>query len=859
MLTLCLMASLGFAMPPRQTPVYKNPLMPVERRVEDLLKRMTLEEKLNQVRCDIREEIYKPALATTGFGEVYDVLVPLDARQSAEKANELQQIAMKSRLGIPLMIHNEALHGLVVNGATSFPQAIGLAATWDPDLMGDVAGAIADEAKARGTRRVLSPVINVVRDARWGRVEETYGEDPVLTSRMGVAFVKAFETRGVCTTPKHFVDNVGDGGRDSHAIHIDEQSLREVYLPPFEAVVRQGGARSIMTAYNSLNGRACTANHWLLTDLLKHEYGFTGLVGSDYGATDGILGAHHNAEDPEDAAAQALNAGLDMEWPNVYIWGKPLEAALHDGKTSMKALDDAVRRILRNKFEIGLFENPLVDPDMAEKVVQSDEHKRLALKAAREAIVLLKNQSDLLPLKKDLKSIALIGPSANSPMPLGGYSGYNIPTVSVMQGLKDKLGDSVKIEWTKGSSYKNAEEMPTIEPSGFVGLTAEYFANRHFSGAPALTRSESKIDFDVDRDTVATNFPKNDISVRWTGKLVAPKTGDYTFTTTSDDGVRLTVGGRRLIDDWSEHAPVTDKTTVHLEAGMPVDFTLEYFQAAGGGVIRLGWGLPGRESTAIQDAVDLAKRSDVAIVVAGIREGEGQDRAFLDLPGDQEELIRQVSATGTPTVVVLIAGAPVTMTHWIDGVGAVVDAWYPGQQGGTALADVLFGDVNPGAKLPITFPRSVGQCPIYYNLQPSGRGYDYVDLTGQPEFPFGFGLSYTKFSYANLSITPNASASGPFVVSFDVTNTGQVAGDEVPQLYVRDVVASMVRPLKELKDFKRIHLAPGETRKVSFSLSRDELAFYNAAMKKVTEPGQFRVMIGSSSADIRLDGSFELK
>ncbi|MDR3689222.1 MAG: glycoside hydrolase family 3 C-terminal domain-containing protein [Fimbriimonas sp.] len=839
-------------------PIYKDAHQPIEARVEDLLKRMTLQEKLNQLRCD--GELWDKAIDTVGFGETLDILRPLTSLEAAKRANEVYSRSLKSRLGIPIVIHDEALHGLIANGTTSFPQSIGMAATWDPSIVSRGATAIAEEARARGVRHVLSPVINVIRDARWGRVEETYGEDPLLSSRMGVAFVKAFESHGVATTPKHYVDNSGDGGRDSHSINITERLLREVYLPPFEAVVKEAGASTIMSAYNSLNGRACSANHWLLTDVLRNEYGFKGWVASDYGATSGIMDQHHNAGTPEETAAAALNAGMDSEWPGVYIWGKGLDDAVKHGLISQKTVDESVRRVLRIKFKTGMFDAPFADPEHVEQIVQSEAHRKVALDAAREAMTLLKNDNQTLPLSKTLKSIAVLGPNAKDQIPLGGYSGFNIPTVSVLDGIKAKVGPGVSVEWAKGSDFGGSKGMPAVSARAFRDLKGEYFANQDLSGEPAIVRQDAQIDFNWGTQSPDKSIANTHFSARWTGKLVAETSGDYTISLTSDDGARMWINGVKVIDDWNVHAAKMDEAKIHVEAGQPVDFKIEYFQEAGDAVLQLGWGMVGVANPEIAEAVELAKRSDVAIVVAGIIEGEGQDRAYLDLPGNQEELIKAVAATGKPVVVVLIAGSPVTMQHWIAQVPAILDAWYPGQEGGTAIADVLFGDVNPGGKLPMTFPLSVGQCPTYYNLEPSGRGYDYVDLSGRPQFPFGFGLSYTTFAYSNLNISPAKPDSKQTVtVSFDVENTGKVAGDEVPQLYLHQAVSSIVRPIKSLQDFARITLGPGEKKSVTFTLKPDQLAIWNEKMKRVIEKGRFDVMIGASSDDIRLSGSFSEK
>lgn len=835
-----------------QVPPYKSPQLPIEVRVEDLLKRMTLEEKLNQLRCD--RQHWEDKISTTGYGQTLDILRPMKSLEAAKRANEVQRMAQKNRLGIPIVIHDEALHGLIGDGTTSFPQSIAMAATWDPAMTGRVAAAIAEESRARGVRHVLAPVINVIRDARWGRVEETYGEDPLLTSRMGVAYVKAFETRGVATNPKHYVVNAGDGGHDSFAIDISERALREVYLPPFEAVVKEGGASTLMSAYNSLNGRAMSANRWLLTDILRGEWGFKGWVASDYGATEGIWYTHHQASNAKECAAAAINAGLDSQWPDDSIWSKGLDDAVKEGLVSRKTIDESVRRVLRVKFKTGMFEDPWANPDHVLEIVQSPAHKQAALDAAREAITLLKNDNETLPLKKGIKSIAVLGPTAKDGIPLGGYSGANVPMVSVVDGIKTRVGPGVKVEWAMGSSFRQERAFPPISGSVFRSLKGEYFDNQTLTGTPKLIRNDLQLAFDWGRSSPDGALPNDHFSARWTGNIVPEKSGDYTLSLKADDGVRLWVDGKLLIDDWSVHPAQASLASLHVEAGVPLNIKLEYFENDGDASLSLGWGPTASQSPEVADAVELVNRSDVAVIVAGIIEGEAQDRAKLGLPGSQEELIRQVAATGKPFVVVLMAGSPVTMEGWIDRVPALIDAWYPGQEGGTAIADVLFGDVNPGGKLPMTFPRDVAQCPIYYNIAPSGRGYDYVDMSGSPRFPFGFGLSYTTFGYSDLKITPDKRG---VTVSFTLTNTGAVAGDEVPQLYLHQQVASIVRPIKELKDFARVHLAPGEKRTVTFTLPPDAMALWNEKMKRVIEPGRFDVMIGSSSADIRLRGTFD--
>lgn len=831
---------------------YKDPKQPIEVRVNDLLKRMTLEEKLNQLRCD--GSLWEKYITTTSYGETLDILRPLTSLAAAKRANEVQALSKKSRLGIPMVIHDEALHGLIGNGTTSFPQSISMAATWDPSSVGSVAAAIAEETRARGVRHVLSPVINVIRDARWGRVEETYGEDTLLTSRMGVAFVREFEKRGIATTPKHYVVNAGDGGRDSHSINISERQLREIYLPPFEAVVKEADASTIMSAYNSLNGRACSANRWLLTDILRNEWGFKGWVASDYGAVSGIQFQHRNTGSEKETAAAALNAGMESEWPGVYIWGRGLDDAVKEGMISKATVDEAVRRVLRIKFKTGTFDEPFADPAHVEQIVQSPKHKQIALDAARKAMTLLKNDSGVLPLSKNLGSLAVIGPVAKDGMPLGGYSGFNIQTVSVLDGIKALLGPNTKVGYAQGASFGGSSELPAISGSVLRDIKGEYFDNKTLSGSPKLVRKDTEISFDWGDNAPASELPADGFSVRWTGRIVPEKTGDVAIGVSADDGSRLWLNGQKVIDDWSVHARKTTTTSFHVEAGVPVDFKLEYYEESGQASCTLGWKTLGSLDTGIEEAVELAKRSDAAVICVGVIEGEAQDRAHLDLPGNQEELIEKVAATGKPVVVVLIAGSPVTMERWYGRVPAILDAWYPGQEGGTAVAEALFGDVNPGGKLPMTFPLNVGQVPIYYNMEPSGRGYDYVDLTGKPLLPFGHGLSYTTFEYSNLKIAPTTG--GGFTISFSVKNSGSVTGDEVPQLYLHQLVSSVVRPLKELKDFNRITLQPGETKTITFAVTRAQLAIWNEKMKKVVEPGKYDVMVGSSSDDIRLNGSF---
>jgi beta-glucosidase len=848
-------------------PVYLDSRASVEDRVRDLMGRMTLEEKIAQLQCVSQPPRRKDRVPHEGIGQMAVVLRRFSPVEGAENANRIQKLmADNTHLKIPVIIHDEGLHGLVANGATSFPQAIGLASTFDTTLMREVATVIAQEARSRGIRQLLSPVINIARDARWGRVEETYGEDPFLTSRMGVAFCSSLEREGVISTPKHYVANVGDGGRDSYPIEYSERLLREVYLPPFKACFHEAHATSVMAAYNALDGLPCSANHWLLTDLLRDEWGFQGFVVSDYGSVGGILDAHHTAATKEDAAREAIEAGLDVELPGIYIYGEPLLHAVREGKVSESTVDRAVSRVLAAKFRLGLFEHVTVDPASAGKINGSEKHRMLALSAARKAIVLLKNIHDVLPLSKDLKTLALIGPRADV-VSLGGYSGFGMKVVAPLEGIRKTVSKGTTVRYEKGCDLVTSALPPVPEEflvppdahPGEHGLKGEYFGNMELAGKPALVRIDKQIQFDWNSGSPGPQLPSEHFSVRWTGKLLSPATGDVRVSVTSDDGARLYIDGKLVVDSWHDRGPSSDIITLGLQAGKARDIRLEYYQNGGGASASLGWEFKSDSDKQFKAAVEAARTSSAAVIVVGINEGEGEDRANLDLPGEQEDLISAVAETGVPTVVVLVNGGAVTMGKWINKVSAIVEGWYGGEEEGTAIADVLFGDYNPGAKLPITFPQFVGQVPLYYDHKPTGRGDDYVDLSGKPQFPFGFGLSYTRFDYSNLRISPStADAHGIVGISVDIRNIGTRKGDEVVQLYLHDGVRSVTRPVKELKGFQRVTLDANEQRTVSFTLNVADLSFLDEHMHSVVQPGSVDVLIGSSSEDIRQKGTFEI-
>ncbi len=761
--------------PTAQLP-YRDARLPVDQRVADLLGRMTLEEKIAQTESIWVRDQYKSLadekgnfspdqktqeLLKLGLGQMSGVSQAASdsekatapyfgkgPRATAEFTNAVQKFVIEnSRLGIPVTFHEEALHGLASPGATSFPQAIALAGTWDVELVREIFSVAALEGRTRGAHQVLSPVVDLARDPRWGRMEETYGEDPYLTSRLGVAAVQGFQGTGpsvdkrhVVATLKHFAGhgqpesgtNVGPG-------NFSERLLREVFFYPFEIAVKEGRVMSLMPSYNEIDGVPSHGNKWLLQNILREEWGFDGLVVSDYFGINELMTRHHVAASQAAAAKRALEAGVDLELPHTQC-NNTLVQQIKDGLVSEATLDKAVARILKIKFLLGLFEDPYVNPDEAEKVSETKESSALALRAAHEAITLLKNENNLLPLDRNkIRSIAVIGPNAGH-VELGEYSGGPTRKISILQGIKDKVGDRIKVNYAEGCKITTSEQ-----PSWF-------------------------------KDDVRLSNPADD-----------------------------------------------DKR--------------------------------------IADAVKAARASDVAVVVVGdnvetTREGWAEnhlgDRDSLDLLGRQNDLVKAIVETGKPTIVVLIGGRALSINYIAENVPAIFEGWYLGQETGVAVADVLFGDYNPSGKLPITIPRNAGQVPNYYYHKPTARR-GYLFSNKDPLFAFGHGLSYTNFKYANLRVSPDKTGpQGQATVTVDITNTGKIAGDEIVQMYIRDEVSSVTRPIKELKGFARIHLAPGETKTVQFPITPDRLSFLNEDMNRVVEPGTFSIMVGPGSRSEQL-------
>jgi beta-glucosidase len=737
-------------------PAYRISNLPIQERISDLLERMTLEEKAAQLigpfGLDEGDGQFSLEFArknfSAGISYVNSHHARRKTRQTVEFLNSLQKFLLEeTRLGIPALVLGEGLHGYMAHEATSFPQALGLASAWDPDLHERVFSTVAREMRARGAHYVLSPVLDLARDPRWGRTEETYGEDPYLVSRLGVAAVRGLQGDGfsgdpahVLATAKHFAAHgQPEGGTNAAPANYAERSLREEFFAPFKAVVQEAKIGSVMASYNEINGIPSHVNTWLLQDLLRDEWGFDGIVISDGWGVDDLYRLHFVAAGEADAARQSFSSGVDVELGRCFRY---LAEAVESGQIPLALLNKAVARVLKVKFQMGLFENPFVDVDEALRITNCAEHKALALETAHKSIILLKNEGSLLPLDPSkLGSLAVIGPNA-AEVRLGGYSGDPGCAVSVLDGIRQQAGDQIQILYAQG-----------------CGITQ------------------------------STSGPQ----MWWQDAVIPPD-------------------------------PVTDDAL-------------------------------------LAEALKTARQADIILLVLGdneqtCREGWSEthlgDRDTLDLPGRQEDLLRSVVETGKPVILLLLHGRPASINYAAENIPAILEGWYLGQAAGTAAADVLFGKVNPGGKLPITIPRSVGQIPAYYYHKPSARR-GYLFTSKQPLFPFGHGLSYTSFAYddpqlSTVTISPYESTS----LSVNVTNTGNRPGDEVVQLYIHDILSSRVtRPLKLLKGFQRITLLPGETRTVTFTIDRKQLEFLDENIQPLVEPGQFDLMVGGSSDQVK--------
>ena len=801
----------------------------VESRIDSILDKMTVEEKIDML---------------GGVNDFYTRPIP--------------------RLGVPSLKMSDGPMGVHDYGlTTAYPAVIALAASWDVDLAHRFGVAMGSDARARGVHFILAPGMNIYRAPMNGRNFEYFGEDPFLASRMAVNEIKGIQEEGVIATAKHFAGNNSEFARMTLSSDIDERTLREIYLPAFEASVKEAKVGAVMDAYNLVNGVYMTANNHLNNETLKKEWGFNGIVMSDWGAThDGVA---------------AANGGLDLEMPSpLFMNREALLPALKDGRISIETIDDKIRRILRKAIEFGFFDRQQTDTSIP---FYSQEGRQAALEAARGGMVLLKDTGSLLPLDETkLKTIAVIGPDAYPAVISAGGSAETKPfnSVSYLEGISNRLGTKVRVLYDVDVPVLN----PLFENSEFVtalggenGLKGEYFDNEDMKGTPVLVRTDRQVHFDWGEGSFAPGQPVDHFAIRWTGYFIPKESGDYQFFTSADDGVRLYIDDERAIDDWLPHSQTLDTCSKHLEGGKAYKIRLEYFDSVSTAIV--GFGVTRADSYVGNRTKELAAKADAVIICVGFddkTEGEGFDRRF-QLPGGQDELIRQISAVNKNTIVVITAGGNVDMTQWIDKVPAVLDAWYPGQEGGTALAQIVFGDYSPSGKLPVSFERRWEDNPVFHSYYPAmGEsrvqysegvfvGYRHYDRSEtKPLFPFGFGLSYTSFAYSNLSVTPaSGNLDQPVTVSFEVKNAGRREGAEVAELYVGDPHASVPRPVKELKGFAKVSLQPGESKRVSIHLDRRAFSFYDVGKKDWNaEPGAFNILIGGSSDKIQLQGTFNL-
>jgi beta-glucosidase len=769
-------------------------------------------------------------------------------------------------LGIPSLKMSDGPMGVHDYGpTTAYPASIALAASWDVDLAKRVGEMMGKDARARGVHFILGPGMNIYRAPMNGRNFEYFGEDPFLASRMAVSVIKGIQEQGVIATAKHFTANNEEYGRLEVSSDVDERTLREIYLPAFEASVKEAKVGAVMDAYNPVNGVFMTENGYLNNEILKKEWGFDGILMSDWGAT-------------HDTVA-AANGGLDLEMPSpAYMHKDEILPAIKEGKVSTATIDDKVRRILRQAVEFGFLDRPQTDTDIP---LLNPRGRQVALEEAREGMVLLKNEGNILPLDRSkAKTIAVIGSDAYPAVIGGGGSSLTKPfnAVSYLEGVTNYPGTNAQILYTVDvppfdDVFQNSEFV--IAPGGSSGLKGEYFNNDKLEGSPALVRTDPHVNFHWGDGSYTATAPVDHFSARWTGYFIPKTSGDYSFYTNSDDGVRLYLDDDRVIDDWQRHSETVNSFVRRLDAGKPYKIKLEYFELVGSATV--SFGVSATELFVGNETKALAEKADAVILCVGFdasNETEGADRTFR-LPPGQDELIRRITSVNKHTIVVLTAGGNVDMNGWIDKVPGLIHAWYPGQEGGTALAQILFGDYSPSGKLPASFERRWEDNPTYNSYYPAQGtkrvqysegifvGYRHFDRSEvKPRFAFGYGLSYTTFRYSNLSITPDDGSmkdKDTVTVSFDLTNTGNREGAEVAQLYVGDLHASAPRPVKELKGFARLSLKPGETRRATIQLNRRALSFFDTKTKGwIAEPGKFSILIGASSEDIRLQGSFVL-
>lgn len=825
---------------------FNNPNLTTEQRVNDLVSRMTVDEKISQLMDS------SPAI---------------------------------KRLGIPeYNWWNESLHGVARAGyATVFPQSISIASSWDRRLIFDVASAISDEARAkhheylrRGQHGMYqgltfwSPNINIFRDPRWGRGHETYGEDPFLTGQLGLNFVNGLQGTNekylkVIATAKHFAVHSGpEPSRHEFNAETSDIDLYETYLPAFRTLVKEGHVYSVMGAYNRFRGESASASPFLF-NILRKDWGFNGYIVSDCGAVTDIWKWHKITSDAATASALAVKTGLDLECGSSY---KSLKEALERKLLTEADIDITLKRLFTARFKLGMFDPEEIVPyaQIPYSANNNSAHDYLARVASRKSIVLLKNQNNTLPLSKNIKTVAVIGPNANDVQSLwGNYSGIPSNPVSVLKGIQNKLEPNSKVLYAKGTDLAKGVPAMKVIPSvyfqnenGTQGLTAEYFDNSKWEGKPLFTRTDDNIDFHWDIDTPDSRMKMGNYSVRWTGYLVAPKSGTYNITEWSKPFMTVEIEGGKNTGGKNNHHPRIRPQKIQLEAGKKYKIEVKYQNFYGDAIAQLLWAEP--EENILQEAVQTANQADAVVLVLGLNERlegeemkveadgfEGGDRTSLNLPANQEELMKAMIATGKPVVLVLINGSALSINWANDNVPAILTAGYPGQQGGNAIADVLFGDYNPAGRLPVTYYKSVDQLPPFENYNMKGRTYRYFDK--KPLYPFGFGLSYTKFKYSNLKFPANPSSEKNFDVTVDVTNIGERDGDEVVELYLKDEKASTPRPIIQLEGFERISLKKGESKTVRFTITPRQLSLIDTKGQRVIEPGWFTISVGGKQPD----------
>lgn len=815
--------------------IYKNKALPIDQRVEDLLKQMTLEEKVQQV---------------TGKG--------FDTRPN-------------ERLGIPSLLLADGPLGVRSGKSTAFPSGVSMGATWDTTLIWNIGKALGEETKAKGLNCLLGPCVNIHRSAYGGRNFESFSEDPYLSSRLAVVYVKGLQSTGVSSSVKHYAGNEYEWERSIANTVADKRTMEEIYYPPFKAAIKEADAWTVMCGYNKFNGVYCCENEVLLNQVLKKDWGFKGLVVSDWGATHSTIASAKN--------------GLDLEMPDGQYFGKSLLEAVKKGEVSEKDLDEMVRRNLYVLYKTGLMDAPM-KKDTSH--INSPLHRSLAAEGARKSIVLLKNENNVLPIKKDnIKKIAVIGPAAAIAIIGGGGSSQVTPVnaLTSYETIKKRVGKGVQVEYKIGDT--NALDMVSIReiPSKFLftdskkqinGIKGEYFNNVKLEGKPDAIRIDKNVNFDFGTDPPHKEISANRFSVRWSGKLLAPATRNYRFDLICDDGAKVYIDNKLLISDWNNGAPRLNSGHIKLQANKVYDIKVEYFDNELGAICQIGWNYVENEELKpgnMQDAITLAKSSDVALVFVGFSaryEKEGYDKPLdLKLPNDQNKLINAIAEVNPNTIVVFYSGTSIIMEPWLNKVKGIICAWYPGEAGADAVADILFGMVNPSGKLPVSFPADTNNLPGYNGYKPKDLnviykegifiGYRHFDKYKKaPLFPFGHGLSYTTFEYSDLKTTlsPNET-----MVSFNLKNTGNIEGEEVAQVYVKDVASSVDRPEKELKSFGRIKLKPGESKEISFKLNNSNAySFYDTKTEKfIVEPGTFEILVGSSSRDIKIKKEVEIK